>query len=517
VRCLRFSSLLLLGVLSLPAQDLKEFEKKITEFTLPNGLHFILLERHETPVVSFHTFVNVGSTDDPTGQTGMARMMERVAFSGTEGIGTNNWAGEKKALDAAEEAWDRVEAEANKGVKADAGRLDMLRSQARMAIELSQRANAAAEYGRILEENGATGRSAVANFDSTIYTCALPSNRIELWFLMESQRLLHPAFRDFYKQREVLLEEYHKQYEVNPESMVVGELLAAAFKVHPYRNPITGWPGDIQNLRRNAAKAFFDRYYTPGNITIAIVGDLNPAEAKKMAERYFGPMEAKPPAPVLHAEEPVQDGPKAVVVEAGGQLLLAVGYKRPSQYDKDDAAFDVIQFLLSRGATGLLHREMVQEKHLALQVQVGATFPSGRYPNLLIFLIIPAPGRSVEENQRGLDDFLARFKNLNFDGQALTRVKAQARTAFFRKLASNDAMAGMLAVHHAQYGDWRKLFTAFDDLDKVTGEGIQRAAAKYLVATGRTTAYTVPQGRSNQPPPAPRTPPAAERKTGGLQ
>ena len=516
MRCLRFSPLLLLGALSLPAQDLKEFEKKITEFTLPNGLHFILLERHEAPVVSFHTFVNAGSADDPAGQTGMARMMERVAFSGTESIGTNNWAGERKSLEAAEDAWDRVEAEANKGAKADSGRLDMLRSQARMAIELSQRASTGTEFGRILEENGATGRSAMAAFDSTSYTCALPSNRIELWFLMESQRLLHPALRDFYKQREILLEEYRKQYEADPQSMVIGELLAAAFKVHPYRNPVGGWAGDIRNLRRNAAKAFFDRYYTPGNITIAIVGDLNPAEAKKMAERYFGPMEAKPLAPVVHAEEPVQDGPKTVVVEAPGQPLLAVGYKRPSEYDKDDATFDVLQFLLAHGSAGLLNREMVQEKHLALQLQVGATFPSGRYSNLMVFLIVPAQGRSVEENQRGLDDFLARFKTLTLDGKVLTGVKAQARAEFYRKLASNDGMANMLAVHHAQFGDWRKLFTAFDDLDKVTGEGIQRAAAKYLVATGRTTAYTVPQGHSNLPLPAPRTPPA-ERKTGGVQ
>uniref|UniRef100_Q01SM7 Peptidase M16 domain protein n=1 Tax=Solibacter usitatus (strain Ellin6076) TaxID=234267 RepID=Q01SM7_SOLUE len=516
MRCMRFSPLLLLVALSLPAQDLKEFEKKVTEFTLPNGLHFILLERHEAPVVSFHTFVNAGSADDPAGQTGMARMIERVAFSGTEGIGTNNWAGEKKALDAVEDAWDRVEAEANKGPKADQGRLDMLRSQARMAMELSQRSNMAAEFGRTLDENGATGRSAIASFDSTSYSFALPSNRIELWFLMESQRLLHPAFRDFYKQRESVLEEYRKQYEANPQAMVIGELLAAAFKVHPYRNPPGGWAGDIQNLRRNAAKAFFDRYYTPGNITIAMVGDLNPAEAKKMAERYFAPMEARPPAPAVHAEEPPQDGPKTVVVEAAGQPLLAVGYKRPSEYDKDDPAFDVLQFLFAHGSAGLLNRELVQEKHLASQVQVGATFPSGRYPNLMVFLIIPAQGRSVEENQRGLDDFLARFKTLNVEERVLAGVKAQARAEFFRKLASNDAMANMLALHYAQFGDWRRLFTAFDDFDKVTAEGIQRLAAKYLVATGRTTAYTVPQGYSNLPPPASRTQ-SAERKTGGVQ
>src|SRR5215471_10370970 len=108
VRCLRISPLLLLGALSLPAQDLKEFEKKITEFTLPNGLHFILLERHEAPVVSFHTFVRAGSANDPAGETGLAHMFEHMAFKGTETIGSRDWAAEKRALDAVEEAYDRL-------------------------------------------------------------------------------------------------------------------------------------------------------------------------------------------------------------------------------------------------------------------------------------------------------------------------------------------------------------------------------------------------------------------------
>ncbi len=296
----------------------------------------------------------------------------------------------------------------------------------------------------------------------------------------------------------------------------MAELLATAFKVHPYRNPISGWPSDTRNLRRNAAKDFYERYYGPGNITIAIVGDVVPADARRMAEHYFGPMEAKPPAPVLHTEEPPQDGPKTVVVEANGPPVVAVAFKRPSQYDKDDAAFDVMQYVLSQGNGGMLHREFIQEKHLAANVQVAATFPSGPHPNLMIFLLLPAQGRTAEENQRALDDFLGRFKNLTLDAQTLAHAKAQLRAAFLQRCETSSFMAEMLAIHNAQYGDWRKIFTALDDLNKVTPDAVQRAASKYLVATGRTTAYLVAPGQSGILPPAPRALPA-ERKTGGDQ
>jgi predicted Zn-dependent peptidase len=500
----------LFGVLCLPAQDFKDFEKRVTEFTLANGLHFILLERHEAPVVSFHTYVKAGSADDPPGQTGMARMVERLAYRGTETIGTTSWAAEKKAMDAGEEAYDRADAEAGKGSKADPGRIDMLRSQARLAAESAQRIGQPGEYTRILLENGASNRFSNTSLDATNYAYSLPSNRIELWFLMESQRLLHPAFRDFYKERDAMLADYRQQVETNQQARLFEEFLAAAFKIHPYRNPPGGWPGDIENLRRSAAREFFDRYYVPGNISMAIVGDVNPADAKRMAERYFGPMVAKPLPPPPHAVEPPQNGPKIVAVETGGTPLLAVGYRRPSQYDKDDVVFDIIQFLMSEGTVGLLHREMVEEKHLAVQARAAATFPSGRFPSLVAFVMVPAQGRTMEENQRGLDEFLNRFKNLNIDPQSLARAKAQLRSSFLRRIAAGDGMAAMLAIHYGQWGDWRKMFSSLDELNKVTSDAVQRVAAKYLVANGRTTAFTVqPGGPDALMPPA--------RKTGGAQ
>jgi predicted Zn-dependent peptidase len=488
---------------------MQELQKKVSEFALPNGLRFVVLERHESPVVSFHTWVNVGSIHDPAGETGLAHMFEHMAFKGTETIGTRNWPEEKKALDAVEEAYDRMEMEANKGVKADPMRVDMLRSQFRLAADNAMRLSSSGEYRRILEENGGNEVRALASAASSEYSYNLPSSRAELWFLMESQRLMHPIFRDFYRERDVVLEEYRQGVETNAQAKLMAEALSAAFKAHPYRNPTGGWPSDIRNLRRTEAQAFFARYYVPGNITVAIVGDVTVAEVKRLAERYFGPMAAKAMPPLVTTEEPPQAGPKTVVLEMAGPSAAVVGYKRPSQYDKDDVALDLIQILFSQGRTGILYNELVREKRLAQQAQAIATYPDGRYANLFVFLLVPAQGHTVEENQRALEELLLRFKTTALDPQMLARAKAQGRANLIRRMTDNGDLAGLLALHAASYGDWRRLFTTLDDLDQVKAADVLRAANRYLVAAGRTTVYTVPPGQSGAAAP--------ERRTGGLQ
>jgi predicted Zn-dependent peptidase len=494
------------------AREFQDLQKRVGEFTLPNGLHFIVLERHESPVVSFHTWVNVGSVQDPAGDTGLAHMFEHLAFKGTETIGTRGWPEERKALDAIEDAYDRVEAEGNKGIKADQLRVDMLRSQVGIASDNAQRLSAAPDYRRILEENGAVDLNASVSTVATEYACSLPSNRTELWFLMESQRLLHPAFREFYRERELVLEEYRQRVEGDPLGRMMAELLAAAFKVHPYRNPSGGWPDDILNLRRTEAQAFFDRYYVPGNITVAIVGDVTAADARHLAERYFGSMAARPMPPLVTTREPPQHGPKTVAIERSGPPLALVGYKRPSQDDKDDLPLDLIQILFSQGRTGTLYNELVQEKRLAQQAQAIATSPDGRFPNLFVFLLAPTPGHTVEENRRALEDLLDRFKSNAPDPLLFARAQAQERASLIGRMTSNRELARRLALHSASYGDWRKLFTTLDDLSRVTPQDVQRAASRCFVATGRTTVYSVLPGQSDAPPPKP-----PERKTGAPQ
>ena len=219
------------------AQSLQDFEKKVTEFTLPNGMHFLIIERHEAPVVSFHTYVNVGSVDDPSGETGIAHMFEHMAFKGTPTIGTKNWPEEKAALDADRGRLRPARCRRrNKGFRADPKKIAALEAQLKAAIDKADSYVEPNEYDRIVESNGGVGMNASTGEDSTNYFYSFPANRIELWFLLESARFLHPVFREFYKERDVVREERRMRVESSPQGKLVEALLATAFAAHPYRD-----------------------------------------------------------------------------------------------------------------------------------------------------------------------------------------------------------------------------------------------------------------------------------------
>jgi len=486
---IRLCASLMLVALCLPAQNLKEFEKKVTEFTLANGLHFIVVERHEAPVVSFHTYVNAGSVDDPKGETGLAHMFEHMAFKGTETIGTKNWPEEQKAIAAVDELYEKLDAERNKGPKADQSAIIVLEGQIKRAIEYANSFVVPNEYTTIIEKNGGVGLNADTSYDDTEYFYSLPSNRIELWFLLESQRFLHPVFREFYKERDVVMEEQRMRVGSSPQGKLFQNFLATAFEAHPYRNPGIGWPSDVENLERPEARAFFEKYYVPANITMAIVGDVHPAEARSLAERYFGPMPARPLPSLRLTTEPAQSGPKEVAVESPSQPIVAVGYKRPDQYDKDDPVFDCLQLIFSSGRTGLLYKQLVEEKQVSLEAEAGATFPDGKYPNLFVFLLVPGQGHTREDNEQALSELLGSFVSTKVDAETMARVKATARAGVIRRLADNASLASLLTAYQANYGDWRKLFTSLDDINRVTADDVQRVARQYFTARNRTVAY----------------------------
>jgi predicted Zn-dependent peptidase len=474
----------------LSAQNLAEFQKRVTEFSLPNGLHFIVLERHEAPVVSFHTYVNAGSVDDPKGRTGLAHMFEHMAFKGTETIGSTNWPAEKKALDDIERIYDQYDAERNKLSKADPAKLKALDAQLHEAIEKADSFVVPNLYPRIIEENGGVGMNASTGEDSTDYFYNFPANRVELWFYLESARFLHPVYREFYKERDVVREERRMRVESDPQGKLVEQMLATAIAAHPYRNMPGGWASDIENLRVKDAEKFFAEYYVPANITIGIVGDVDPARLKALAEEYFGRLAKRPlPDPILTVEPP-QEGQKTTAVQSPAQPMEFVAYHRPDQYDKDDPVFDVVSGLLSGGRTSILYRDMVRDKKIALEAGAESGFPGGKYPNLFFFYLIPSIGHTAQENEKELDALIANLQKEKIDEAALARVKTRTRAALIRQLDNNAGLAQSLATYYANYGDWKKLFTSIDEIDKVTAEDVQRVARQYFIPENRTVAVT---------------------------
>src|SRR5262249_25261057 len=275
--------------------------------------------RHEAPVVSFHTYVNAGSVDDPKGKTGLAHMFEHMAFKGTDTIGTTNAAAEKAALAEVERIYDQFDAERNKLEKADPEKMKQIQAKLDAAIEKANSYVVQNLYPRIIEENGGVGMNAGTSEDSTQYYYNFPTNRVELWFYLESARFLHPVLREFYKERSVVREERRMRTESEPQGKLIEAETATAFEAHPYRVPPVGWASDIENLRVEDAQHFFDTYYVPGNITMAVVGDVNPVRIRALAEKYFGRLPKKPlPDPVLTIE-PKQEGMKHVDVGSPAQ------------------------------------------------------------------------------------------------------------------------------------------------------------------------------------------------------
>ena len=497
----RFLSVALLAVCLPPfvsAQSLHEFEKKVTEFTLPNGLHFTVVERHDAPVVAFNTYVNAGSVDDPGGKTGLAHMFEHMAFKGTPAVGSANWGLEKSAMETIERTYDELQDEQAKGVHGDKATIQKLQAQLQADIDKADEYVVPNLYTRVIEENGGTGLNAQTSNDSTVFFYKLPSNRIELWFLLESQRFYDPVFREFYKERSVVREERRMSTESNPQGLLMEAFTSSAFEAHPYHNPPVGWASDIESLRVGDAIAFFKKYYVPSNLSIAIVGDVDPKEARRLAEKYFGIIPAGPNPPGVHTVEPLQTGQRQTGVISPAQPIELIGYKRPDQLSGDDTTLDVTAEILSSGRTGLIYKQLVRDEKVALQAGADASFPASKYPHLFLLYIVPNQDRTLESCEKPLFEIVEKLKTEKVDDASLQRVKTKLRADLINKLDGNAELASELNAYYVAYGDWRKLFTELDEIDKVTSDDVMRVAKKYFLPEARTIARLIPGQPSPQ-------------------
>jgi predicted Zn-dependent peptidase len=497
---MKLKSILGLGLLLptlLSAQNFAEIEKRVTEFTLANGLTFVVYERHQAPVVSFFSRINAGSADDPKGASGLAHMFEHMAFKGTTTIGTVNLAEEQKAMAAVETAYDLLSAERNKGRAASADKIKQLEEGLKKAIEKANSFVDKERFTKILEEGGAAGLNAFTSLDETAYIMSMPANKLELWFALESDRFLNPVFREFYNERGVIREEYRQRIESDPQGRLIAEMLAVAFSTNPYRTTPAGIPSDIESYRMSDALNFRKTYYVPSNIIIGIAGDVDPKEVKVLAEKYFGKMKGGPKPTGEMTKENPQQGEKRLVVESPTQPIVIIGYKRPDVLDADDTVLDVLAAILGTGRTSILNKELVQDKKLALAALAQSGFPGNRRENLFLFFAVPNAGKTTEDCEKAIYEIVERLKKEKVSDTDLKRVKTIIRAGLIRSLDSNQGMAQNLVVNKALFGDWRMLFKQIDQLDKITADDVQKAAIKYLTPKSRTVASLA------QPKPAP--------------
>ena len=470
------------------AFDFTQVENKVKEYDLDNGLKILVLPRHDAPVVSFATVANVGGVDDPKGANGIAHLFEHMAFKGTRDIGTTDFKKESKWMTEEDKINDRIIAEKEKGLRADSATITNLEKQLQSASDSASQYIKVNEFGEIYNREGAVGLNAGTSYDFTIYHVNFPANRLELWMAMESDRFLNPVLREFYKERQVIAEERRMSRESSPQGKLQEEFIAESFVSHPYHNTLIGPMSDIQNFDRNTALGFFKKYYVPSNLTIAVVGDVDPENVYILAKKYFGRLPAAPKPERILTVEPQQTAERKVILKEKAQPLYLCGFHIPEENHPDKPALDALADYLGQGRTSLLYKDLVKDKQIAVQTMAFAGFPGSKYPSLFGIVAVPSKDHTNAENEAEIEKQIEKVKTDLIPDEDMKRIKARAKANLINGLSSNEGIAFQLAISTAVVGDWHRVFDDLERIDAVTPEDVKRVANEYLNLDGRTVA-----------------------------
>ncbi len=483
--------LVVLYLLFLPvliyAQNL---EDRISERRLDNGIKVLMLERHNAPIAALYILFKAGSADEPDDAIGTAHMLEHMLFKGTDTIGTRNYEKERPVLEEIEKTGEALDRERAKGAAADQTRIRELEEQLKRLQEKESTLVIHGQYESFYMENGARDFNASTTKDYTLYTVELPSNKIELWALLESDRLKNFVLREFYTERDAVLEERRMRVDTDPFGKLREQFLLASFDHHPYGLPTIGFPEDIKRLSVKKAENFFNTYYTPDNCVIIMVGDIDTSEDFLLVKRYFGDMSGGP-APIAKAAPlPPQSEERRITVVLDAEPMVLIGFHKPAIQNPDNYALDMISGILSSGRTSRLYKNLVQTG-IAVSASAVNGFPGEKYDNLFVLSAIPRPPHTVEEVEQALYTELDRLKKNPVDQRELERVLKQIDAQYIRSLASNSGMAWRIAYFEATAGTWKYAVAWKDKMHSVTGREIMRVAQKYFIENNRTVCSLV--------------------------
>ncbi|MDR2338073.1 MAG: insulinase family protein [Deltaproteobacteria bacterium] len=417
-------------------QVLDNLKKNIQLITLSNGLRVVFTKRDTAPVFTGQIHVKVGGVNEPLGKSGVAHMLEHQAFKGTKVIGVTK---------------DN-------------------------------------EFGIIYNENGGVNLNAGTAKDLTYYTVSLPSNAFELWCWMESDRLLNPVFRQFDKERDVVLEERYMRVDNDPSGQLYEALLAVSFLSHPYRVPTIGWASEVSKLQLQDVQDFYAQYYRPDNMVISLVGNLEVETIKPLLERYFGriPVKTSPLPQIITQEEP-QRGERRIEVQFEAQPQFMIAYHKPSYPDPDDISFSLLHSILNQGRSSIFNQELVRDQKLALGVST-LEVPGSLYPSVFMVSAMPRNGVSNEQLISAIQQIFERLKTELVSAEVLAAAKRREQMDFLSLLETNDSLAFVLGQSELFYGDKYEFFKTYELILATTAEDLRKIARKYLNLHQRTIA-----------------------------
>jgi predicted Zn-dependent peptidase len=488
--------LLLLAAGRLEAQDAGKVP--VETFELGNGMRFLLVKRPEQSTVSAGWVARVGSANERPGITGLSHFFEHMMFKGTRTIGTSNIARDLEIIEEQEKLQDEIReiyrrqrerwrlGEIDDPFDPDARPPELRELERKFGalIEEQRSLMVKDEFDKIYTGLGASGMNAFTSEDVTVYFITVPANKLELWFWMESDRLLAPVFREFYAERDVVHEERRLRTESTPTGEFDEIFEAMFWESHPYNWPVVGWPSDLRSYSLAQAREYFGTYYAPNNVTAALVGNFDTSEVRALAERYFGRLSARGEAPDVVTLEMPPQAETRMAAECDCQPQIEVRYHTVPFRHRDSYALDVLGGLLN-GRSGRLYQSMVLGREIASDAS--ASQDSRKYAGSFS-LAAEAKGETTPEQlETALLDEIRKIAEEPIAERELEKVKNQITASAYRRLASGFYLLIQLLLYDG-LGDWQYLNQWTEKTLAVSADEVKRVAEAYLDPAKRTVA-----------------------------
>jgi predicted Zn-dependent peptidase len=480
------TGILFFGLLPAFAQQVEVFEK-----TLDNGLHILMVQRPGDPSVAAGWVAQVGSVNEKPGITGIAHLFEHMMFKGTHTIGTIDYEQDKRIITQKDSIRALMrEEESRLRELYRRGRIDDPRSPAswteryhKLEEEFKKQIQAQREFiikdelDRIYSNAGATGVNAFTAEDMTFYFVTVPSNKLELFFWLESDRLMNPVFREFYSERDVVREERRLRIESTPTGKYDETFESLFYTSHPYGWPVIGWPSDVENITREQANEFFDVYYGANNLTFVFVGDIDRDHIIDLSDKYLSRLPASiHPIPEVITEEIEQVAEKRMIAYAETNPTVRIRYHTTPFNHPDSFALEVLGGILS-GRTGRLYRDLVLERDMATEVY--AFNSTRKYGGYFQFTAVAKGDYMPEEVEREIYGHIGKLRTVPVSERELQRVKNQSIANSYRRLTSNLFLMIQLGMFEVS-DSWTYINEQPGRIQEVSPEDIIRVVNTYF-------------------------------------
>lgn len=433
---------------------------QVQRYTLANGLRLFLTVNKEEPRVYTEIAVRVGSKHDPADTTGLAHYFEHMMFKGTDRLGSLDWIKEKAILDEIELLFEQHRSEQ------DPDRKKSLYAEIdRLSYEAAQFA-AANEYDKLVSVMGAKGTNAYTWVEQTVYVNDIPSNELERWFSLESERFRRPILRLFHTELETVFEEYNisQDKDFRKTLKAMQETLTPT---HPYGTQTTlGRGEDLKNPSQTNIYKFFDTYYVPNNMAIVMAGDFDPAHAVRLAEKYFGGFQRKEVPKFKFKPQPELRSRTLREVWGQESPWIEMGWRLPGAKTEEASLFlPLITGILHNYQAGLFDLNIVQKQQL---------LEAYAYPRVyedfssLLLMAKPREGQSLEEVEMILLREMEKLRRGEFEDWLLEAVLKDMRLSEIRSFEKNHGRANAITNAYVLGLEWPKVVQRWKKLVKLT-------------------------------------------------